>query len=238
MKKVLLVLFSAVLLLSNANLQAQNKKEVTKFLGIAVDGTKTVFEQKLKNKGFVYNASTKSYKGQFNGRDVNVHVVTNNNKVYRVMVADAVSSSETDIKIRFNKLCQQFLNNGKYVPMNLTGDYMIDDDEDISYNIMVNKKRYEAAFYQCTDEDLKFFQDTVAMQEQAMQMVLSRYSEEELENPTEEMQRDFFNMGIELALSRMRHRKVWFMISDDIISGYKILMYYDNELNQSNGEDL
>ena len=34
--------------------------------------------------------------------------MTNNNKVYRILVKDAVGSSETDIKIRFNTLCQQF----------------------------------------------------------------------------------------------------------------------------------
>ena len=53
---------------------------------------------------------------------------------------------EVDIKIRFNKLCSQFEKNGKYIP--LSKNQQIDDDEDISYEILVNKKRYEALFFQ------------------------------------------------------------------------------------------
>lgn len=46
---------------------------------------------------------------------------------------------EVDIKIRFNKLCSQFEKNGKYIP--LSKNQQIDDDEDISYEILVNKKK-------------------------------------------------------------------------------------------------
>ena len=121
------------------------QKDVTKFLGIPVDGTKTAMIQKLKAKGFQYNSSGDYLTGEFNGRDVRISVVTNNNKVYRIMVVDDNNSDETSIKIRFNTLCRQFENNKKYIPL---GDYTLSEEEDISYEMTVNNKRYEAVYYQ------------------------------------------------------------------------------------------
>ena len=94
------------------------QKDVTKFLGIPVDGTKTAMIQKLKAKGFTPSIWDKNIlEGEFNGFDVNVHIATNNNKVWRIMLADKNTLDETGIKIRFNKLCRQFENNKKYEPM-------------------------------------------------------------------------------------------------------------------------
>ena len=53
MKKVLVLVLATVLSLTTAYAQ----KDVTKFLGIPVDGTKAAMIQKLKNKGFRYNVS-------------------------------------------------------------------------------------------------------------------------------------------------------------------------------------
>ena len=78
--------------------------DVTKFLGIPVDGYKSEMIQKLKAKGYQYSAAQECFTGEFNGRDVNIFIGTNNNKVYRIMVADANYVSEGDIKIRFNTL--------------------------------------------------------------------------------------------------------------------------------------
>ena len=115
-------------------------------MGIPIDGFKPEMIQKLKEKGFVSSADDKNIlEGEFNGTQVNVHVVTNNNKVYRIMLCDTYPMGETDIKIRFNRLCQQFKNNSNYITL---GDYTIADDEDISYELTVHDKRYEAVFYQ------------------------------------------------------------------------------------------
>lgn len=59
------------------------------------------------------------------------------------MVADANNVDERAIQIRFNRLCEQFAHNPKYVSLQ---DYTIPEDEDISYEISVHKKRYEAVF--------------------------------------------------------------------------------------------
>lgn len=111
------------------------------------------------------------------------------------MVTDAFTSNETDIKIRFNTLCRQFSNNEKYISAS-SSDYSLSDDEDISYNMMVKNKRYEAAYIQFPEVD-----------------------------PTTSI------------LERLSKKIVWFMI-DEQYGEYKILMYYDNRYNHSNGEDL
>jgi hypothetical protein len=142
-------LFLLLLLVASTNVFAQ--REVTKFLGIQVDGYKSEMIQKLKAKGYKYNSTTDCLEGEFNGRDVEIAVVTNNNKVYRIFVADKYSVDESQIKIRFNNLCQQFRNNAKYIAI---GDYTIPESEDISYEMMVHNKVYQAAFYQIlSDED-------------------------------------------------------------------------------------
>lgn len=184
MKKFLI----ALALLVGTTAVAQ-EKDVTKFLGIPVDGFKSEMIQKLKEKGFVLSSYGDTLEGEFNGASVSLSVVTNNNKVYRVAVFDKNDSSEGDIKIRFNNLCRQFENNSRYV--NATGkSYELTDDEKISYEMIVHNKRYEAAYYQkAVDGKLSF------------------------------------------------HKIVWFMI-DSNAGKYRIVMFYDNALNQANGEDL
>ena len=92
------------------------QKDVTQFLGIPVDGNKIEMTEKLKSKGFTISPDDKDVLvGQFNGASVNIHIVTNNNKVCRIMVTDVVYSNEIDIKIRFNNLLQQFKKNEKYM---------------------------------------------------------------------------------------------------------------------------
>ena len=125
--------------------------EVTQFLGIPVDGTKTAMIQKLKAKGFkTVQGVPDALTGEFNGKDVNLFIGTNNNKVWRIIVADATGTDATNIKIRFNTLCQQFSNNSKYISVS---DFSIPSSEDIQYELLVHKKRYEAAFYQKPAED-------------------------------------------------------------------------------------
>ena len=184
-------------------MSAQN--DVTKFLGIPVDGTKTEMIKKLQEKGFVLNSDGKSLNGEFNGSDVCIYVVTNNNKVWRIMVADSNASNETNIKIRFNNLCRQFAKNKRYVQANLNkSDYTIPEDEKISYEMLVHNKRYEASFYQLPDID--------------------KY---ESMSPEEK----------DKAISAIDKKSVWFMIGEHF-GQYFISIFYDNEFNHSDGEDL
>ena len=181
MKKIIA---GVIFILSALCAYAQN--EVTQFLGIPVDGPKSTMIQKLKEKGFrISPYNNEVLEGEFNGINVNLHIVTNGDKVCRIMLCDANPVDERSIQIRFNTLCRQFENNPKYICL---GYYRIPDDEDISYEISVNNKRYEACYYQ-------------------------------------------------RPAYLCSKRSVWFMISE-YYGKYYIIMYYDNEYNRANGEDL
>lgn len=199
-------------------------------MGIPIDGFKPEMIKKLKEKGFVSSTTDKDIlEGEFNGTQVNVHVATNNNKVCRIILCDAHQRDETDIKIRFNKLCQQFKNNSKYTSLD---DYTIPEDEDISYEMRVNSKRYEAIFYQNP-----VITDSLAIANDIKEIILQKYSEKELENPTDDVKTDITKMSLSYAMDLMSKKPVWFMISE-FYGKYYITMFYDNEYNRANGEDL
>lgn len=124
---------------------AQNK-DVTKFLGIPVDGTKTEMKQKLIAKGFVPKklGNDEWLEGEFNGIDVRVRIFTIKNKVWRIMLDDKNTVDESLIKIRFNRLVEQFENNKRYISIY---PYTLSDEVNISYEMAVNKKIYYALFY-------------------------------------------------------------------------------------------
>ena len=227
MKKLALIITT---LLFSVSVFAQ--EDVTKFLGIPVDGCKPEMIRKLKAKGYTEH----SYKpdvlvGEFNGRDVEVSVVTNNNKVYRIFVQDAYTVDEYNIKIRYNTLCEQFENNKRYISMAVEGQ-SIPDDEDISDQMLYEDKRYEALYFQVPEQV-----DTLAVQTALRERVLAKYTEEQLENTTSEMQEEVLKATFDIAFEIYEKKSVWFTINKEG-NRYRILMYYDNKYNEANGEDL
>ena len=137
MKKLLLfILFVSIAMGTNA-------QNTIQFLGIPVDGTKREMISKLEAKGYEYDSYNDCLVGEFNGTDVQISVQTINNRVWRIAVIDESYTNETNIKIRFNNLFEQFSNNSKYVRL---GGNRVNENDDISYEITVNDKRYDASF--------------------------------------------------------------------------------------------
>ena len=203
--------------------------DVTYFLGIPVAGSKNEMIQKLKLKAFVINPHAEGVlTGKFIGADVSVHIVTNNNKGCRIRVCDVNSTDEANIKIRFNNLCEQFKNNSKYKELSLT-DQKIKDDENISYEMSIHKKRYEANFIQLPD--------TARAAIELRSLLTSKYTKEQLANPTEAITKDVQEMTAKYVEDKFYKKHVWFMISE-YLGKYYIAMYYDNEYNMAHGEDL
>ncbi|MBR1799208.1 MAG: hypothetical protein IJ761_04840 [Bacteroidales bacterium] len=207
------------------------QKDVTKFMGIPVDGTKQAMMQKLKAKGFTYNASCDCLKGQFNGRESELRIGTNGNKVYRIVVSDANNVDEANIKIRFNNLARQFEKNEKYA--HFYESQIIDEDVDISYEMSVNKKRFQAEYFQIIDEDTADFTSRVVLT--AIAEGYRDMNDEELKKNT--LNAIYANTLREIIAPRYKHRQVWFTIHESY-GKYWISIYYDNVLNQANGEDL
>lgn len=229
MKRLLFIVLAMIATITSFAQQ----KDVTSFLGIPVDGTVLSMKQKLVSKGFVPKkvGTNEFLEGEFNGTDVHVYIATNNNKVYRIMLCDENYQNETNIKIRFNKLVSQFVNNKRYISLD---KYTLSDEEDISYEMTVNKKNYDAVFYQVPN---KMEIDTLALQEKVRNELLSKYTVEELINPSEETTKEAVSTTFKIGMEMMLMKPVWFRICESY-GKYYIAMYYDNEYNRSHGEDL
>lgn len=215
-----------ILLTTTVNLSAQ--QDITTFLGIPIDGFKPEMIAKLKSKGFKNSQFLQDVlNGEFNGANVNLHIVTNNNKVYRIMVADENGMDESDIKIRFNNLCQQFQNNSRYIFATPNSECKINDSEKISFEMAIKSKRYEAVFYQVSDSNF----------EELKSYLISKYSQEQLSNQSEEFKKQSLSDSTLYFAQKQLNKIVWFMITE--VSGkYYITMFYDNEFNRAKGEDL
>lgn len=225
MKKIILMMIAMTISFASF---AQNK-DVTTFLGIPVDGTASSMKQKLVSKGFVPKkvGTNEFLEGEFNGCNVNVWIGTNNNKVYRIMLCDKNTVDEAQIKIRFNNLVKQFENNKRY---HAFADYSLSDKEDISYEMGINNKEYVAYYLQDPDFENIDAQIQTAIEE--------KYSAEELKNPSETVKNDIKDITNKI-LGYHFMKRVWFRIDRYRYNGeYGIYMYYDNEYNRANGEDL
>ena len=147
------------------------------------------------------------------------------------MLCDANTQNESNIKIRFNKLVSQFENNKRYTSLD---KYTLSDEENISYEMTVNKKNYDALFYQVPNMEKV---DTLALQKKVRNELLSKYTEAELKNPSEEITKEIQNTAIKIGMEMMFMKPVWFRICESY-GEYYITMFYDNEYNHANGEDL
>lgn len=219
-----------VLIIMSVALFAQ--KDVTQFLGIPVDGYKPEMIMKLKDKGFTVNQhNNEILDGEFNGVKVHIIIGTNNNKVWRIAVADEISNTttnnEANIKIRFNNLLQQFNNNKKYIalPDSTILKQTIKENEDISYELLVNKKSYQAVFYQKTAAyDSITTEIETLKQKQSLSDTETKQLVTLITNQMDELYKCF-------------NKKVWINISKRSVD-YAITIFYDNEYNKANGEDL
>ncbi len=216
-----------MLLIFSTTLFAQ--KNITKFLGIPVDGTKSEMIKRLKEKGFKEHPFRDEFLiGEFNGEDASISIKTNNGKVWRIAVLfDYSTTDESQIKIRFNNLCYQFSKNKKYHSFDDISKYEIPEDENILYEMTINHKVYDANFIQM-DQDL-IVKELVSFS--------SKYTDEQMKNPSEELIAEFNNVqnGIYEKLS---NSLVWFRLLKNGNSLFSIVLFYDNLYNQAHGEDL
>ena len=227
------LLTTLVLVLSTFVAVAQ-EPATFKFLGIPVDGKKTNFIFQLKQKGFTYDAKDDLLTGKFNGMESNIRISENYGKVDRIFVADANTCDEAQIRIRYNTLLQQFKDNDKY--LELDENQPIPEDEDISFEMSVHSKTYDAAFYfnpiyGWTDED------NMKMAESLRAELEKQIESGEYKDPSEEKSTQLLQVMAMQKLIGMLEGQVWFRIVEHY-GEYFIALYYDNLKNRPNGEDL
>lgn len=208
------------------------QKDVTQFLDIPIDGFKPEMIKKLKSKGYTnVQGSEEMLKGEFNGTDVNIGIATNNNKVWRIGIVDANYTDEINIKIRFNNLIQQFMNNERYVtePDSTVAKYTISKEMDISYEMKVKDKRYEAKFYQKSIKLDSLKRELQLLEDRATQK--DSLNDKEIEK-LKPLMTELFKVYMNKT-----NKTVWFMI-DEKYGEYGILMFYENGYNKADGSGL
>jgi hypothetical protein len=216
-----------IFMLFNMAFRTFSQNDVTSFLDIPVDGFKSDMIQKIKSKGYtLIPKSDGMLKGEFNGKNVKLSLSTNNNKVWRVNVFESNYTDEINIKIKFNNLIRQFAENKRYYKQADTTitKFIIPEDEDLSYQISVKKKRYEAAFYQKT---IKY--DSLLKEKEAL-LAKGKLNDEDMDK--------LIKIKVDIIFDSYSDKLVWFMIDDDGYNKYRILIFYENIKNKANGEGL
>ena len=229
------LLFSVVAL-------AQTTTEGTlKFLGIPIDGTEEIMIAQIKRKGFRYDSYRDCLRGQFNGKDVEVYVVTNHNVVDRIYVAYPVMS-ESQVVSEYNILLGQFEQNKKYIA--LKENERIPYNEDLSYEMSVNNKKYGASFMYIspdlfTEKEIDFLH---ALKEKVEGMssdevqAMSQAMADSLQTRTSQLSIEDTMKALNKFMS-LFSGSVWFTVHERY-GNYQIGIYYDNLKNRPNGEDL
>ena len=206
-----------------------------KFLGIPVDGKKSEMVSALMKKGFVYDANRNAMVGKFNGVMSIVLISEKYGKVDRVIVSDdCATRDQADIRIRYNNLISQFekLNDRYYT---IEPNERIPDNENISREIRFHKKKYQAIFFYIPIQNNQELANKVI--EEAFAEVKERVDAEVLARKSEE---EKLQMLIDLLGERitlMTTGYVWFTILEEH-GRLSIAIYYENENNQPNGDEL
>ena len=157
--------------------------------------------------------------------------MTDNNKVWRIVVMDKWVTDEANIKIRFNNLCRQFAKNEKYFPLNENPEIL--ESEMIGYEMLVNKRRYESAYFQ---SPVKLSE----LSEEENNKILSEmgFDKDTVDGLSDSEKKEFDNTFVDYMTEKYWSKKmVWFIINDEGLK-YRIVIFYDNEYNHADGEDL
>ena len=232
MKKLLSFIIGILIMCSTVFGQSES---TLKFLGIPIDGSKSKMIRALKAKGFEYDSESDFLIGDFNGKKSEIGIVENHGKVYRVVVFDADTYDAGEIRIRFNNLIHQFENNDKY--FYIFPNDIIPEDEDIHYEILVNKKEYSAEFiYNPLYGNDKLRNRLINEETEMMEK-----DDELLGIEKDDIDKDYYDGLISAMVKskviQMSNSSIWFKIFEHY-GKYYIGLYYDNLLNAPNGEDL
>ena len=262
MKRITTLLF---LLVASLSIQAQVDISAIKsvyqsdftpqFMGIPVDGTKADMIDAIKAKGFKYDQEYGFFTGDFNGKSVRVFIHTNHDVVDRIMVSYP-SVSEGQIKTEYNSLLRQFQKSTKY--NELIENETISESEDISYEMTVHHKDYESVFFylpttisipalsKATKELIVAIKNGENIEElEELNEYLNLDAFNDIKDTNDDEWEAFMNLSKEdwedavklIFFGEERPNSIWFCINE-YYGEYSINIYYDNEANRPNGEDL
>jgi hypothetical protein len=224
MKKALFIL---MLVLSSISCFSQSP---VKFLGIPVDGKEGEVNLQLKAKGFkpVMAGGHLCFKGEFAGEDVHVFVASYHGKVWRIYACEQKTRDESQIKIRFNKLVEQYSNNSKYQSL---GDSKISDDENLEYGFVIKHKQYSAPFLKNYTED----ETNILVKESLAKVTNELKAKGALDSTSKE---DLLEQVKNAYNQRHLKDMVWIQIERLSSGEYYIVFFYDNQNNHEVENEL
>ena len=224
MKKALLIL--SLFLVTSATLFAQ--QDITKFMGIPVDGTKSEMIEKLKAKGFTPSADNKEMmNGTFYGSKVNLFIKTNQDKVYNITVIDEELANEASVKARFNNLCRLFTKHHSYqVMLPVPYDkYIIPEHESITAEIKENGKVYEALFFQTPARPIN-----KKIEAEMKEALTAKFTLQEINDRTDAVKEEILNHHFDKLYEIYSKKSVWFNINE-CLGEYSISASFENGYN-------
>lgn len=212
----------AVLILFLCSSVCFAQRDVIKFLGIPVDGTREEMISAIKNLNrfqyFRYETND-SFLGKFNGVDSFITISYNNGLVDRVFVWEADPRTLKETVKAYNTLIDQFSKNDKYVDLLQCSQMKIQPGENVRRNMRVNGLTYEARFFYIPDMEER---------ERVLKTVDGMSFSDRIDYVFDYAERNMVDI-------------VWFRINKIGIGArdWSIPIYYENTRNRPHeGEDL
>lgn len=233
MKKVV---FLMVAVLCSLIAAGQEKKSLPvdptiSFFGVPVDGTKSDFINALTSKGFAYDIDEEGMFGEFEGESAFVHISENKaGKIYQIMVYFHTKESGKECIEVYNKVVNRF-------NADSTNYWSFYEEELISENVNLDSLLKENdgemwAEYLLTQEI-----DTVAYLQNTFAALLSKFTEEQLKNPTEEQRQETISI-MQQEVSKLHNGRAFLaLLKDPDEEGkYCVILYIYNQKNEDPDE--
>lgn len=147
MKKIV---FAFLMTLAPMSLLAQ--KNITTFMGIPVNGTKSSVVAKLKSRGFVKDGHD-CLKGEIENIPYLVRVMTDRGRVYRISVVEEKGTDDVSLAVaRYNSLLDWFRKDSNYTEYEYN-PYIYPSDN-LKYEKKIADGWYYAEFFQKEEPQL------------------------------------------------------------------------------------
>ena len=202
------------------------------FLGVPVDGTKSDVINALTSRGFAYDLDEEGMLGEFEGENVFLHISENKaGKVYQIMVYfHTKESAKENIEV-YNKLVNRFNADStnywsfyeeELIPENVNLDSLIKEEEGEIW-----------AEYLLTQQ-----LDTAAYLQNTFAALLSKFTPEQIKNPTEEQRSEMVAI-MQQEISKLHSGRVFIgLFKDEEEKGkYNVILYIYNQKNEDPEEE-
>lgn len=201
------------------------------FLGVPVDGTKSDIINALTSKGFAYDMDEDGMFGEFEGEGAFVHISENKaGKVYQLMIYfHTKESAKENIEV-YNKLVTRYNADStaywsfyeeELLPENANLDSLLNIDDNIWAEYLLSQQV-----------------DTAAYLENVFAVMLSKYTPEQIKNPTEEQRMQTVSiMQQEIAKLHSGRALIALFKDDDEAGKYCVCLYVYNKKNEDPDEE-